>query len=349
MDAMRSTLMLLGVVLHAAQIYNPDHVWKVVSGERAIFFSELSNIIHLFRMPAFFVVSGFFCLMTVIKYGEPVFIKLRSKRIIIPLVSTALLVNSVQEYLLGNFTVQRFFLDSGWLSHLWFLVNLCWYFLVAVFAVWVVRQLPFLKGMLAISASEILSRRWLILLLPGYDFLVIMLGKVIPIYSISLGGVTLFGLLIYFQYFIFGLFLYRNKNMQYLFASFQWIYLLFLIIACISVEVAPKLISGLGLEVVNIYLHGLITWLACQLCFCFFSKLFNRQSRVFFYLSDASYSIYLFHHLIVISLGIWIVQLELNMYLGFSLIVVSAMLLSLCIHHFLILRLPLLRLLFNGK
>ncbi|MBU2707635.1 acyltransferase family protein [Zooshikella marina] len=349
MDAMRSTLMLLGVVLHAAQIYNPDHVWKVVSSERAVFFSELSQVIHLFRMPAFFIVSGFFCLMTVVKYGEPVFIKLRSKRIIIPLVSTVLLINSVQEYLLGNFTLQRFFLGSGWVSHLWFLINLCWYFLFTVLLVWVARQLPFFKGMFAISASEILSRRWLILLLPMYDFFVIGLGKVIPIYSISLGGITLFSFLIYLQYFLFGLFLYRNKNMQCIFASFQWLYLFLLVSACVSLAIVPKLFSGLGLEVVEVYLQGLITWLSCQFCFCFFSKLFNRQSRVFFYLSDASYSIYLFHHLIVIYLGLWVVQLELNMYFGFSLIVACAMLLSLCIHHFLILRLPLLRLLFNGK
>ena len=54
--------MLLGIVLHAALAFTPD-VWVVQDKERHDLFGLLVEAIHGFRMPVFFLMSGFFTAM----------------------------------------------------------------------------------------------------------------------------------------------------------------------------------------------------------------------------------------------------------------------------------------------
>ena len=60
LDAMRSILMILGIVLHSANVFS-DSDWAIQNIDTSVYFSYLVEVIHLFRMPAFFIVSGFFC------------------------------------------------------------------------------------------------------------------------------------------------------------------------------------------------------------------------------------------------------------------------------------------------
>jgi len=61
LDAMRGIAMLLGIVLHAALPYVPDVEFFWPTDERS---SQLINtifqFIHIWRMPLFFILSGFF-------------------------------------------------------------------------------------------------------------------------------------------------------------------------------------------------------------------------------------------------------------------------------------------------
>ena len=130
--------MALGIILHTANIYSAEITWRINSEDTSAFIFFIREIIHLFRMPAFFMVSGFFCVMTLRKYGSRPFIKVRMKRIALPLVVTALTLNSLQTLILhltGSqpFEYPDYWLSSGWKSHLWFLINLIVYFALAVF------------------------------------------------------------------------------------------------------------------------------------------------------------------------------------------------------------------------
>ena len=58
LDAMRGVLMMLGVVLHSAQVFNPREEWLFYSQKSTEFAPILIDTIHLFRMPAFFIVSA---------------------------------------------------------------------------------------------------------------------------------------------------------------------------------------------------------------------------------------------------------------------------------------------------
>lgn len=82
MDSLRAVAMLLGIVIHALQAYatmnfrpgsgSPGGIW-------------LAEFIHAWRMPLFFLISGFFSRMMFQRYGPALYLKRRWHRIGIPL------------------------------------------------------------------------------------------------------------------------------------------------------------------------------------------------------------------------------------------------------------------------
>jgi glucan biosynthesis protein C len=66
-------------------------------------------------------------------------------------------------------------------------------------------------------------------------------------------------------------------------------------------------------------------------------------------LSDASYSIYLFHQVLVIGFGLLLIRFEIGGLGGLIFLMVLVAIVSLAIHIIFISKIPLLRLLFNGK
>ena len=75
--------MLLGIGLHAALAFGHEG-WSVKDGQRDQWFSDFFRFIHGFRMPLFFVVSGFFTAMLWRKRGIASLLKHRTMRILLP-------------------------------------------------------------------------------------------------------------------------------------------------------------------------------------------------------------------------------------------------------------------------
>ena len=67
MDSMRSVLMMLGVVIHSFQVYNPRQSWVIYSNDSTVVAYWVVKVLITFRMPAFFMISGFFALITINK------------------------------------------------------------------------------------------------------------------------------------------------------------------------------------------------------------------------------------------------------------------------------------------
>lgn len=84
LDALRAIAMLLGIVLHAALSFSPIP-WTVKDSQQSDFYYVLFAGIHGFRMPLFFMLSGFFTAMLWRKRGLGGLIKQRLKRIALPL------------------------------------------------------------------------------------------------------------------------------------------------------------------------------------------------------------------------------------------------------------------------
>ena len=85
LDALRAIAMLLGIVLHAALSFAPIP-WTVTDTEQSTFFEIMFAAIHGFRMPLFFLISGFFTAMLWRKRGLGGLVSQRLKRILLPLV-----------------------------------------------------------------------------------------------------------------------------------------------------------------------------------------------------------------------------------------------------------------------
>ncbi|MFK7820313.1 MAG: acyltransferase family protein, partial [Planctomycetaceae bacterium] len=85
LDALRAIAMLLGIVLHAALSFSTVP-WTVTDSQTSSSYSVLFATIHGFRMPLFFMLSGFFTAMLWRKRTLSGLIKQRAKRILLPLV-----------------------------------------------------------------------------------------------------------------------------------------------------------------------------------------------------------------------------------------------------------------------
>src|SRR3546814_119138 len=83
--------------------------------------------------------------------------------------------------------------------------------------------------------------------------------------------------------------------------------------------------------------------------FMLFRRWADRPSRTNRYLSDASYSIYLLHHLPVVVMASLLLPLALPAWCKFALVLVIASLVSLAAHHYLVRGHAPMRYLFNGK
>ncbi|MEW4488207.1 acyltransferase family protein [Thalassoglobus sp. JC818] len=84
LDALRAFAMLLGIALHAALSFTPLP-WPVQDENQSPMFGLFMSLVHGFRMPLFFVMSGFFTAMLWRKRGLKALLQHRFKRIFLPL------------------------------------------------------------------------------------------------------------------------------------------------------------------------------------------------------------------------------------------------------------------------
>ena len=84
LDALRGVAMLLGIVLHALLSFIPTP-WPVQdTRQNGLFFIPYAAI-HMFRMPLFFLISGFFTMFILQRHGLGGMIRQRVRRILLPL------------------------------------------------------------------------------------------------------------------------------------------------------------------------------------------------------------------------------------------------------------------------
>jgi peptidoglycan/LPS O-acetylase OafA/YrhL len=102
LDALRGFAMVLGIALHAALAFFPTF-WPVQDATSSFdgLFDEFLHAVHGFRMPLFFLLSGFFTAMLWRRRGLAALVRHRLKRIALPLaigvVTIVPLVNLVSE------------------------------------------------------------------------------------------------------------------------------------------------------------------------------------------------------------------------------------------------------------
>jgi glucan biosynthesis protein C len=358
MDAMRSVLMLLGVVLHSARPYDSG-VWLVKDTARLSLLDALVSTIHLFRMPAFFVVAGYFAMYLLLRRPTSVFLRERLRRVLIPLLSMLLTFNLVEVWLVAGTGGEAGFVQgvllpawaSGrWVSHLWFLVTLAVCFtLVAGLAPWLRR----LAGA-PVQASRWLGSRWLLASILGVGVMtplaVAVLGKLTApaLDTAVLGMISTNVVLRYLPFFAVGMMLCVEPGLIDRFARRELLVLGLAFCGLGGLYLTDGRVQ-VAYRAINIVSGALLTWMAVRVVFSLFRDWTNRPSPTFEYLSYASYSIYLFHHLVVIATATALLSVPLGAGVKFLIVLAIASMVPLAIHHFLIRRYDALGYLFNGR
>jgi hypothetical protein len=89
LDFLRAAMMFLGVVLHAGVSFVPgesDPSWPYRDPERSTLLGVAVLLIHMFRMPAFFVLAGYFVARSIDGRGLWQVVQDRSTRVLLPMV-----------------------------------------------------------------------------------------------------------------------------------------------------------------------------------------------------------------------------------------------------------------------
>jgi glucans biosynthesis protein C len=358
MDAMRSVLMLLGVVLHSARPYD-SYAWRVKDAQTIPALDGVVATLHSFRMPAFFVIAGFFG-MFLLSRPTAVFLRERMRRVLVPLIAMLLSINLVQVWFLarqrevtGGF-IDGVVLPALWngrlASHLWFLSCLAIYFaLTALLAPWLRRLATPPVQPRSTRADHAIFFTMLTLAVVAPLGVAIMGSLTAPALSLSLLGlVKLSTALLYLPFFAVGVMLCAFPVLLERFARCSVAVIVLGVCGAIGAYLTAGREEDL-FKAVQVVSGSLLTWMAVRVVFAVFRQWANRPSVTFRYLSDASYSIYLFHHLVVIVTATWLLPVDIDAWFKFLIVLTTASLVSLGLHHFVILRHAWFGYLFNGR
>ncbi len=346
LDAMRGVLMLLGVFYHSALVFSRDRDWAIQSTNVSEIAYWMGEILHLFRMPVFFMISGYFVLFTIRKYGPDSFIKIRLKRILIPLISTALTFNVLQAYILHGADWGGYYFHRGWISHLWFLWNLIFYFTV-VFIVY--KFIETKKQWFSKLASSLLKRiniHAVLFVFPIISIALLGLGRLLPD---DIVGISVSSVLYYFPFFLIGMMMLFQENLLQQYVSINIFYSLVIAVAGYVITHSLSAEAGLLQKVMVYYIKTFSVLYIGSLTFRFFMRFLNKQSKWLYFFAESSYTIYLIHHVLVIYFASLLIQYNIGGFLGFVVLSCSVTMLSFLFHVFLIKKSKTLMLLYNGK
>ena len=346
LDALRGILMMLGVFYHSSLVFSPTSNWAIHSDDTTLIALYLESIISFFRMPAFFIISGYFVLFTILKYGPDLFIRVRLKRILIPLFSTAVTLNIIQAVLVKGSDWQIYYLDQGWVTHLWFLWNLVFYFVFVymIFNFFDKKKLNFLKKVeLKLLKVPLIL---IMLILPFFSILLLVIGKLLPN---NILGIEISSILYYFPFFLFGMLLFRNENLLNSFARINPIVSIVVSIVSYNIYVNLSIYDGNIWLAISLYFKVLSAWFGSAMSFYLFMKFFNKESKYFYFLAEASYTVYLFHQVLVIGFGLVLIKLNIGGILGLVSLITSVLFVSILIHVLFISKIKFLKFLYNGQ
>ena len=331
LDALRAFAMLLGIVLHTALFFVPDLWSKAYSAEG--YPAEVSGIytlmffaIHGFRMPVFFLLSGFFTALLWQRKGLRQLAIQRLKRIGLPLAIGAFTVIPITTFtFLWAFDVEEFsffwwpFIWLTTLSHLWFLWFLLW--LCAGFILAVKLGVKFSHPAIWWLAVPLSLAPQLLMHEPvfGPD----TSEGLIP-NPVVLGYYALF--------FVFGAFLYQ-RNIQ---ISRWWALALLPALTVVffgGLTLLFEVEEDWAKPLANV-LQMAFAWLMCFGLIGLFRLIASRERFWVRYVSDASYWLYLWHlPLIVIAFEL-LVGWRIGSHIKFVLINVSVTALLLVVYQF---------------
>lgn len=333
LDALRGGMMLLGIVLHGATFYlaaPPPHLPIVTDPSRSILMDWIVDFIHSFRMPCFFVLAGFFAALLVEKRGVAGALRNRAARVGAPLLAGLFTILPLTMLFLLDFVVAVRYgkhellptladadrlkresrvqgvPDGIPLMHLWFLLYLCYFYLLIPFSRLLVRWSLPIEARLARFLGSPLA-------LPA--FALVTATTLWPYSGAQVFGAFIFlgfdpAAFLYYGFFFVSGYVYHHyrastaKLVSYVGGCAVMAAILFpLSVLASHVEYANP--GEPHFHVLTVVVHGLCTWTMIWLFVGIALKHFDRPTPWALYASQSAYWVYLLH-LPMVCLVAWL-------------------------------------------
>jgi glucan biosynthesis protein C len=348
-------MMLLGLVLHSATSFTAtplEQAWPYQDRSTSALFDLIVFFIHLFRMPVFFVVAGFFAAMLYYRDGAGAFAANRARRVLLPLIlfwvpifplikagfvfANGRAAGAVDWTLASPAAI----LATATLGHLWFLWDLTLFYAAALLIAplaertpaawrssgqaWFGRIITSLAGVLLLGL--VTSATLLPMEKPALDTSLSLLPpiRVLMAYGVFFG----FGWLLFLRRDVIEPFGARWKAPMLAGAVVSVGYLV--------VTVARPLTDPWLTHLAGITLAGFSIWLLIFGIVGAFVSTMERPSRVVRYLSDAAYWMYIVHLPITIWMPGLLASSGLPALAKFGITLVTTTVVTLASYHFLV-------------
>ncbi len=330
LDAARGILMLLGIVLHSANVYMIKP-WRVHDAAPSMAFDYVNAAIHAFRMESFFWIAGFFAAMLIDRNKLSGYLGRRLVQLVLPLLATLATFNVVEYFIVTQYPSAAT-ARHDWIGHLWFLIDLVVFSLVLVPAL---RQGGKSHLFLSKLVSGVRTPIELLAVLALISALPVVAGALSSRFvgvnlNVELFGLTSLGrLLNYAPYFAFGMLIHRSLRLRQLFGAVHpaWLIPGLTLQAWLAVNATESTTWTL----LQISLT-VLTWLNVAAVIALIDRCFVRPSRTTAWLADAAYPVYLSHHVFVVAFGTALLTVSLPVFSKFCLVVCLATLTSLLFH-----------------
>jgi glucan biosynthesis protein C len=314
LDALRAAMMFLGIYLHAVVAYSPNGGWPWKQAEQTRLLDWSISIIHVFRMPIFYAMAGFFTALLVARYGRRRAAWNRFMRIGVPFVVGWIVVWPLVIFLAGlalvglDRTIAGF--TSGYVLvfasplHLWFLEYLIVLYVLAA----VVRPLMRLtlseqarKAGLQMFRAIVLSP-WapLILAVPSFAAQLLMPN---PWIEDPPGFIPVFRIVaVYAVPFAFGWLLFLESDLLDVLPRRAWLYSALAVVASVAYRYSYDLPLDPAIKFYVIRaVHSVDMWLLILGVAGLFLRYLGDHSAWRRYLCDSSYFLYIAHMPVIIA------------------------------------------------
>ena len=364
LDALRGGMMMLGIVLHGAMWYlaAPPPRWPFASDPNTSYlFDVMIVFIHSFRMPTFFLLSGFFTSLLVEKRGVLGTYKNRAARVLAPLLVAVVTVLPITGLLMIDFFLSARFgthdfipdrgqlaifgrelMAKGWpvdqpsVGHLWFLYYLLYFYLLIPVCRWLVKSSlrveDGVRRFLRSPATLVLFGLYAAATLWPYHG-----GQVFEEAFVLKPHVP--SLIYYGSFFVFGyVFHYYREILQTFSRCLYWYALLALVVFPLSLYASHQELSSaspvLGIHIAAVILNGLCTWTLVFLSVGCALRFFDYESTWILYTSQSSYWVYLVHMIPVSFASWWLLQYDFPAELKYLIVVGVATMACFLTYHY---------------
>lgn len=342
MDNLRALAMLTGIFFHAAIAYSPmmNEVWLSSYPEKSVALDAVAWFTHLFRMPLFFLVAGFFACYMVEKRGLAGFLKNRAIRVLLPFVVflplVAIGIIAPIFWAIANIEnlspLLSFIAMMGddpnaakpppSTTHLWFLYNLVQFYIVYCL----------------LHRAKLLSMRWTrIFQSPAFVLLMLPLFVAPSLFTQFAPHPApeqffprLWSFGYYGIFFLLGSFMYRDQSLMdkikphaiWLLGSsiIMYVFLYRSFPQTLSVQDALLMQKGVEPSIAHLPLSILEAYISLHMTFvCLVAgkALLDKASTTFRFIADSSYWVYIVHLPVLFAIQYCLLDTEWSWWLAF--------------------------------